>query len=704
MGIVVQKPGQEEVPKGEDAYNARLDDDIAKGCLLDPRTTAMGRWDAWVTLLLIFTTYVTPYEVAYLGNDCLSEFDQAELAGLETKNTDTTCSAARRWSQMTNGAIALFMINRLVDLSFFVDMIKTFFTSYFDESRQEWVTDHRVIALKYTRFWFTIDLVSILPFDMMSFFTSNEALENAKGARLIRLLRLLKLLRILRGARILAKWQDYFGWSHNSVQLGQFLVCVLTMIHWCACLLRMVPDLEEYTSGFEGDPLAEVDEKPRSWMTEYAPISTLANIDKCANIAAPHCSNCNCIKYSPESEQYVAALYWATMTLTTIGYGDIGMNTNGERVFATLCMIICGAIYAYAIGSICGLITNTDEATQEFNKNSDLLNAYCSEHHLDGNLTIRLREFFRNCKPFYRNEHYRDLLSMMSPTLQGEVIAHTFADTWREVPFFQLGSGFDQQHEQKEFLTRICLAMTAQITGPKEVVFSKGERMRGMYVIQAGVAFKCISFDEPFQLYGTLEQGIKYKRNWVEELNVCMEKQQRVLEVMATRANPSFFGTEGVLMNRRYAYEVRAHNFLHTLMLLKADLDMVLATNEFPNVMLKVRRALVKTILKLSVRRLVSVLAETPETEEEKLKREADAATAESSGTEVAFFDAHTVRVLEKLQDQNEFDAWEAEKTKPLETQQVEVSTQMGARIAKVEEKVGDLDAKLGKLLAHFQL
>jgi potassium voltage-gated channel Eag-related subfamily H protein 7 len=177
-----------------------LDDDIDQTCLLDPRTVAMGRWDGWVTLLLIFTTYVTPYEVAYLGNEC------------HPVAPSTACSASERWGQMTEGAVIMFLINRIVDLSFFGDMIKTFFVSYFDEKRQEWISDHGVIAKRYLKFWFLIDLVSIMPFDMMSFFTSNEALENAKGARLIRLLRLLKLLRILRGARILAKWQDHFGW------------------------------------------------------------------------------------------------------------------------------------------------------------------------------------------------------------------------------------------------------------------------------------------------------------------------------------------------------------------------------------------------------------------------------------------------------------------------------------------------------------
>jgi hypothetical protein len=59
------------------------------GLIIDPRTSFMKFWDGFVMVLLIFTAYVTPYEVAFL----------------ETRIN------------------FLFFINRFVDCVFFLDMV-----------------------------------------------------------------------------------------------------------------------------------------------------------------------------------------------------------------------------------------------------------------------------------------------------------------------------------------------------------------------------------------------------------------------------------------------------------------------------------------------------------------------------------------------------------------------------------------------------
>jgi hypothetical protein len=89
-----------------------------------------------MAFLLLFTAIITPYEAAFLTPD------------LQT---------------------VLFWLNRIVDLCFISDFVMQFFMAFQDfEKHGIWITSHSKIACKYMKAWFTIDLVSIIPFDTIA--------------------------------------------------------------------------------------------------------------------------------------------------------------------------------------------------------------------------------------------------------------------------------------------------------------------------------------------------------------------------------------------------------------------------------------------------------------------------------------------------------------------------------------------------------
>merc|ERR1719162_245398 len=87
----------------------------------------------------------------------------------------------------------LFMVNTIIDGVFFLDMILQFFVMYPKRTSYGTALEHRpeAIAKNYLKTWFTIDLLSIVPFDLISILSDQDKMSQIKAVKAIRLLRLI---------------------------------------------------------------------------------------------------------------------------------------------------------------------------------------------------------------------------------------------------------------------------------------------------------------------------------------------------------------------------------------------------------------------------------------------------------------------------------------------------------------------------------
>jgi hypothetical protein len=107
--------------------------------------------------VLLYTTLITPYRLAFIDEDTLG------------------------WT----------IAATVVDLVFFCDIILTFYTAYYDQD-DNLVVNKKKIACHYLKGWFILDFVSIIPVSYM-LQTDNNYTSLVRLSRLPRLYKLIKM-------------------------------------------------------------------------------------------------------------------------------------------------------------------------------------------------------------------------------------------------------------------------------------------------------------------------------------------------------------------------------------------------------------------------------------------------------------------------------------------------------------------------------
>jgi CRP-like cAMP-binding protein len=293
-----------------------------------------------------------------------------------------------------------FGAERACDALLGIDVLLTFNTAiYADErTRVTLVTRRAAIAARYV---FDgpalLDFVSCIPWDLVAQRAwgapagagAGGGAEHAHRLRAVRLLRAAQLLRLQRvtsaPGRVLARLRDAAGISYSAGTLAALLVACALLSHWLACALHLTTQLQP------GDC---------NWVNAYFSPDG-ASYDAADAALRPSCLPSPFAPPPSVGARYIAALYWAVMTITTTGYGDVPPQTDAERCVEIAGMLVGAFVYAYVIGAACGLVAQMNERSRALQTALDVatrLGQAQAEHGaeaLPGELTDRLRAYLR---------------------------------------------------------------------------------------------------------------------------------------------------------------------------------------------------------------------------------------------------------------------------------------------------------------------
>jgi len=445
--------------------------------VIDPRNSKnLPVWDGLTSLALIFTAIVTPFETSFLPPPTMDTLD------------------------------ALFYVNRVVDFIFFVDMILQFCLCFPDFvsvlEGPSWVEDPAKIARHYLRGWFTVDFISVLPFDVISLVDSSGVLVRFKALRVIRLLRLLKMVRLLRASRMINRWRTKISIYTGTQTLGKCVASVLIWCHWVACAWMLQTTFyDDLVSTWLGPPLdfcwpypeAALDEDP--WQ---------------------------CV---PVWELYVVCMYFSMYSITSVGFGDVVPVRAGERIVCVIVILGAGVVWGLVIATFAGVYATMDPQATQFNNTMDDLNRFMSLYGFDSELRQKLREYFYQTKYVQLTHTKHRLLALMSPTLRGNVAIR--CNSWlTKIWFFK--------EAEREFLVQAALAVEPIVYAPTELV-----PPGCLYIIHRGMAvyegrvltLGCVWGDDMIMQSSHLRK--RYYASAVSYLELFYLERSRLFEVAA---------------------------------------------------------------------------------------------------------------------------------------------------------------------------
>ena len=154
---VLLEPGQHSFDQDCSEHHVKF--------LIYPTNKRKEDWNLVMTFILILTCLFTPINIA---------FSYSQTGDL------------------------MHIINYAIDIFYLVDIIVIFNTAIYDQ-QENLVQSRKAIAVSYLTGWFTVDLLSIIPFSW-AFKQSryNNLARVARAGRLYKLVKLTKLIRILK--------------------------------------------------------------------------------------------------------------------------------------------------------------------------------------------------------------------------------------------------------------------------------------------------------------------------------------------------------------------------------------------------------------------------------------------------------------------------------------------------------------------------
>ncbi|CAC5372076.1 KCNH5 [Mytilus coruscus] len=405
-------------------------------------------WD-WMILLLTFYTAVTvPYNAAYRNK--------------------------------TMDQVPLLVVDSIVDVVFFVDIILNFHTTFVGPSG-EVISDPKIIRMNYLRSWFVIDLLSCLPYDVFNAFEYVDE-------RISTLFSALKVVRLLRLGRVVRKLDHYL--EYGAAMLVLLILVFILFAHWFACIWYSI-GLGELGDGIE-----------YGWLTTLSTVTnqpfTLSNTSATTELGGG----------PSKTMRYLTALYFTLSCMTGVGFGNVNAATENEKLFSIFMMIIGALLYATIFSNV---TTIFQQFYANFARYHDMLNSvreFMKLHDVPKALSERVMDYIVSTWAITKGIDATKVLNYCPKDMKADLCVHLNRKVFLEHPGFRLASD--------GCLRALAMHFNMTHSAPGDLIFHQGESLDALCFVVSG-SLEVIQDDE---VVAILSKGDVFGDNFWKEQSI----------------------------------------------------------------------------------------------------------------------------------------------------------------------------------------